>query len=120
MNDKEFMELLENVRSEIIAYNDNDVFTVGDILDLIKRKDADIEMLKDLIKYHKQKIKEKEQKYNQVVDDMFGLIETTRNEIAEAKSEARKEFAEMIIKEYPEADYFIRNLLKEMEGEDNW
>lgn len=53
-------------------------------------------MLKDLITYQKQEIKEKEQKYNQAVDDMFGLIETTRNEIAEAKSEAIKEFKEMM------------------------
>lgn len=101
MNDKEFMELLENVRSEIIAYNDNDVFTVGDILDLINCKDAEIEMLN---------IRNKT------------LTAITKNydwKFAKAKSEAIKEFAEMIIREYPEADYFIRNLLKEMEGEDN-
>ena len=61
---------------------------------LINRQKAEIEMLKDLITYQKQEIKEKEQKYNQVVDDMFGLIETTRNEIAESKSEAIKKFAE--------------------------
>ena len=63
------------------------------VLDLINRQKAEIERLKDLITYQKQEIKEKEQKYNQAVDDMFGLIETTRNEIAEAKSEAIKEFA---------------------------
>ena len=71
-------------------------------LDLINRQKAEIEMLKELITYQKQEIKEKEQKYNQAVDDMFGLIETTRNEIAEAKSEAIKEFAE-------ELEYFVLN-----------
>ena len=63
-------------------------------LDLINRQNAEIDRLKDLITYQKQEIKRKEQKYNQAVDDMFGLIETTRNEIAEVKTEAIKEFAE--------------------------
>lgn len=68
-----------------------------EISDLINRQKAENEMLKDLITYQKQKIKEIEQKYNQAVDDMFGIIETTRNEIAEAKSEAIKEFAHFVI-----------------------
>jgi len=37
-----------------------------------------------------------------------------KREFITAKHEAIKEFAEMIIREYPEADYFISNLLKEM------
>lgn len=94
-------------------------------LDLINRQKAEIEMLKDLITYQKQKIKEKEQKYNQAVDDMFGLIETTRNEIAETKSEAIKEFIDELKNrvvnkyEYTDIRVFneIENLVKEMEGD---
>lgn len=70
----------------------------GHLFDLINRQQAENETLKDLITYQKQEIKEKEQKYNQAVDDMFGLIETTRNEIAEVKSKAIKEFAERLKK----------------------
>lgn len=86
-------------------------------LDLINRKNAEIEMLKDLIIYQKQEIKEKEQKYNQAVDDMFGLIETTRNEIAEAKSEAIKEFAHFVIDKSRNGVIYasdIPDLVKEM------
>ena len=89
-------------------------------LDLINRQKAENEMLKDLITYQKQEIKEKEQKYNQAVDDMFGLIETTRKEIAEAKSEAIKEFAEKlkncfaISGDYLDIINIIDNLVKEM------
>lgn len=104
------------------------------VFDLINRQKAEIERLKDLITYQKQEIKEKEQKYNQAVDDMFGLIETTRNEIAEAKSEAIKEFAEKLKHEITSAidtyynsnggGYYlaedviddIDNLVKEMTG----
>ena len=93
-------------------------------LDLINSQKAEIERLKDLITYKKQEIKEKEQKYNQAVDDMFGLIETTRNEIAEAKSETIKEFAKKLKKRfYLSAGrcvvdvYHIDNLVKEMTEE---
>ena len=81
---------------------------------------AENEMLKDLITYQKQEIKEKEQKYNQAVDDMFGLIETTRNEIAEVKSKAIKEFAERLKEKRDGGTYpyvlinVIDNLVKEM------
>lgn len=40
MTDNDFIELLESVRNDVIAYNDNDVFTVGDILGLINRLQA--------------------------------------------------------------------------------
>ena len=91
-------------------------------LDLINRQKAENEMLQDLITYQKQKIKEIEQKYNQAVDDMFGLIETTRNEIAEAKTEAIKEFIDELKNrvvnkyEYTDIRVFkeIDNLVKEM------
>lgn len=91
-------------------------------LDLINRQKTEIERLKDLITYQKQEIKEKEQKYNQVVDDMFGLIETTRNEIAESKSEAIKEFIDelknRVVNKYEYTDIRIfneiDNLVKEM------
>lgn len=91
---------------------------------------VEIERLKDLATYQKQEIKEKEQKYKQAVDDMFGLVETTRNEIAKAKSEARKEFWERLIKKaeivgggdygftYEIKEDDITDLLKEMEGEE--
>lgn len=93
-------------------------------LDLINRQNAEIDRLKDLITYQKQKIKEIEQKYNQAVDDMFGLIETTRNEIAEAKTEAIKEFIDELKNrvvnkyEYTDIRVFkeIDNLVKEMTG----
>ena len=96
-----------------------------DALDLINRQKAENEMLKDLITYQKQEIKEKEQKYNQAVDDMFGLIETTRKEIAEAKSEAIKKFAERLkekgLRNNPYGGSVdnrdIDNLVKEMVGE---
>ena len=45
MTDNEFIELLDSIRSDIIASNDEDVFTVGDVLALINRKDAEIETL---------------------------------------------------------------------------
>lgn len=96
----------------------NKVF--GYALDLINRHKAENEMLKDLITYQKQEIKEKEQKYNQVVDDMFGLIETTRNEIAEAKSEALKEIvAKVKDATFHYYDSDIDNILKEMESDKN-
>ena len=96
-------------------------------LDLIDRQKAENEILKDLITYQKQEIKEKEQKYNQAVDDMFGLIETTRNEIAEAKSEAIKEFADRLKEKFSNEDYMlcyydkdiIDNLVKEIAGVNN-
>ena len=48
---------------------------------------------------------------------METLYKIKCKELDVAKTEARKEFAEIIIREYPETDYFVSNLLKEMEGE---
>ena len=106
-----------------------------DILDLIKRQKAEIDILirkkdslRDEIAEQQAKI-ERLQKSN---EEMFCTISKQDAEITQlqkrivfwredmnyqlktAKAEAIKEFAEMIIMEYPEVDYFVSNLVKEM------
>lgn len=76
MTDNEFIELLDSISSDVIASNNEDVFTVGDVLDLIKRKDAEIERL---------------EKANESFSDMGKLY-------SEIKSEAIKEFADEFVK----------------------
>lgn len=45
------------------------------------------------------------------------LIKELRAEIKQAKSEAIKEFAELIVADYPEMEFYLDNLVKEMVGE---
>ena len=90
MTDNEIIKALKGLTEGCFDCNDGckqsnkcPVNIISCALDLINRQKEEIERLKDLITYQKQEIKEKEQKYNQAVDDMFGLIETTKNEVKE-------------------------------------
>ena len=74
-----------------------------DLLDLINRQRAEIERLKNFIE------KRKEIVYRAYIDDLYA---ETKN-----KAEAIKDFAEIIISDYPEMEYYIDNLVKEMIGE---
>ena len=47
------------------------------------------------------------------------LIKELRAEIKQAKSEAIKEFAELIVADYPEMEFYLEKLLAEMVGGDN-
>ena len=73
-------------------------------LDLINRQQAEIERLKA---YYKDE-------FERLTITYIQLLEKKTQEI---KAEAYKEFAEWFIREYPETEYFVSNLLKEMEGD---
>ena len=73
-----------------------------EILALINRQQAEIERLNIRLR------KERHQ-----FDDLGKMY-------SEIRAEAIKEFAEDIIREFPEAEFYINNLVKEMVGEDKW
>ena len=64
MTDNDFIELLESVRNNVIAYNDNDVFTVGDVLNLINRLQVRVKKY-DKVEYFADKIIESFRRENE-------------------------------------------------------
>ena len=77
-------------------------------LDLINRQQAEIERLQGAIQEWVDG-KCLSQKH-------LLMIGKLQNEIEQAKSEAIKEFAELIVADYPEMEFYLEKLLAEMEG----
>lgn len=92
MNDKEFVELLEEVRSEIIAYNDNDVFTVGDILELINRLKSANKKNERIIELNDKLVKTQSAE----IERYLHSIKLLEKDVQTAKSKTIKEFADKI------------------------
>ena len=124
MTDNEIIKYLEQT---IDKYNKNEIF-VDNIrldklsLDLIKRQQAEIEMLRSVQLVQANRIAElRSTKFEQI-----NVIQNLKQQLITSKSEAVKEFAERLKKvwfdngyESPDVDFedFIDNLVKEMVGD---
>ena len=124
MTDNEIIKYLEQT---IDKYNKNEIF-VDNIrldklsLDLIKRQQAEIEMLRSVQLVQANRIAElRSTKFEQI-----NVIQNLKQQLITSKSEAVKEFAEKLKKvwfdhgyESPDVDFedFIDNLVKEMVGD---
>ena len=114
MTDNEIIKALEEYRNSKIVQSDNGVISIGNILDLINRQQAENKELKTENLILSQK------RFN-----IFERIEFTDKLKKQIKSEAIKEFAERLKKEYTETflvsgDTVIEildNLVKEMVGD---
>ena len=124
MTDNEIIKYLEQT---IDKYNKNEIF-VDNIrldklsLDLIKRQQAEIEMLRSVQLVQANRIAElRSTKFEQI-----NVIQNLKQQLITSKSEAVKEFAERLKKvwfdngyESPDVDFedFVDNLVKEMVGD---
>ena len=124
MTDNEIIKYLEQA---IDKYNKNEIF-VDNIrldklsLDLIKRQQAEIEMLRSVQLVQANRIAElRSTKFEQI-----NVIQNLKQQLITSKSEAVKEFAERLKKvwfdngyESPDVDFedFVDNLVKEMVGD---
>ena len=124
MTDNEIIKYLEQT---IDKYNKNEIF-VDNIrldklsLDLIKRQQAEIEMLRSVQLVQANRIAElRSTKFEQI-----NVIQNLKQQLITSKSESVKEFAERLKKvwfdngyESPDVDFedFVDNLVKEMVGD---
>ena len=124
MTDNEIIKYLEQT---IDKYNKNEIF-VDNIrldklsLDLIKRRQAEIERLRSVQLVQANRIAElRSTKFEQI-----NVIQNLKQQLITSKSEAVKEFAERLKKvwfdngyESPDVDFedFVDNLVKEMVGD---
>jgi chromosome segregation ATPase len=166
LTDEHIIKALEDYKNSKILQTENGVISIGDILDLINRKDAKVELLtmdvnsltserdalQEMVVEQKAEIERlnnelvsadevigfREAEIERLKDKIFVLendLEKAENlndafgndvdiklnhiyaleeKLAKAKSEAYKEFAEMVVSDYPETDYYLEKLLKEL------
>lgn len=111
LTDAEIIKALEDYKNSKILQTENGVISIGDILDLINRKDAEIERLKrelisadEVIGYREAEIKRLQEVTTNTVNSSIRFGLDKEQEIRKAKSEAYKEFAERLhqkCKKYP-------------------
>lgn len=99
MTDNKIIKALKELL-ETASYNGDlqSAETISKALDLINRQKAEIEISKT--KSFKQQLKK----------------ELHRLTVEEIKAEAIKVFAEIIVSDYPEMEYYLDNIVKEMIG----
>ena len=93
--------------------------------DLIKRLQTEIDILirkKDTLREENAEQQAEIERKDKILNSyalQYGTVTDQSKKIQEIRTEAIKEFAEFIIREFPEAEYFISGLVKEMtEGND--
>jgi hypothetical protein len=101
-----------DIQDEDIRNFSNDVAFLKDFID---RQNAEIERLNGCVK--------SEDEVREIMKlQMTSVIREITNEQIDfavnlSKAEAIKEFAEIIVSDYPEMEYYLNNIVKEMIGE---
>ena len=107
MTDNDIIKAFKDFLNEQVDGYTDIVETGGERYEFIEKE---LELLKETDNLiNRQKAEIKKLRYN---------LEAVLDERAD-HSEAIKEFAERFIREYPETEYFVSNLLKEMERDND-